>query len=84
MKSCSKTSIVQNNCKLEFQIDKDNEIYGGNEELLDVDDFGDVQNQHSIYRNIKEVRRFPYIAIGAITLKFPNNETLYEHTCFLT
>ena len=82
VKSCSKTSNVQNDCKLEFQIDQDNVICGGDEELLDGDDYGEIQNQNSIYRNIKDVSRFPYIAIGTITLRFPNNE-IDEHTCFL-
>jgi hypothetical protein len=85
VKSCSKFNDEQNNFKLEFQIDQENEICGGDEESLDVDDFGEMQNQNSssIYRNIKDVRRFPYIAVGTLTLKFPNSDTLYEHTCFL-
>ena len=80
VKSCSKTSNVKSNYKLECKIAQDNEK--GDEELLDEDDYEEIQNQNSIYRNIKDVSRFPYIAIGTITLRFPNNE-IYEHTCFL-
>lgn len=78
IKKCSKSSTSENNYKLEFQIGPENEIGGGDIESLDNDNY---QNSNSIYRNIKEVKQFPYVAIGTITFKFSGNES-YDHTCF--
>ena len=78
IKTYSKTNKAQNNYKLEFQIDQENEICGGDEESLDSDNY----NTNSIYRKIKEVNRFPYVAIGTITLKFSSSD-IFDHTCFL-
>jgi len=85
VKACSKTNNVQNNYKIEYQIDQDNQIYAEDDESLEVDGFGGMRNQNSdsIFRDIKDLRRFPYVSIGTITLKFPGNDNLYEHTCFL-
>jgi hypothetical protein len=77
IKTCSKSNKTHNNYKLEFQIDQENEICGGDEESLD-----DNYSVNSIYHKIKEVSRFPYAAIGTITLKFSGND-FSDHTCFL-
>ena len=77
IKTCSKTNKEENNFKLDFQIDQDNEICGGDEESLDNEDYRFIGSH-----KIKEVKRFPYVAIGTITVKFSNNE-INEHTCFL-
>lgn len=76
IKKSSKTNKTENNYKIEFQIDQDNEICGGDEESLDNDSF------MSISHKVKEIKRFPYVAIGTITFKFSSNES-NDHTCFL-
>ena len=76
IKKSSKTNETEN-FKLDFQIDQENEICGGDEEPLDNG------NYHFMSSNkIKDVKRFPYVAIGTITFKFSSNE-LIDHTCFL-
>ena len=76
IKTCSKTNKEENNYKLDFQIDQDNEICGGDEESLDNDNFTFMSNN-----KVKDVKRFPYVAIGTITFKFSSNE-FKDHTCF--
>ena len=76
IKKSSKTNKTENNYKIEFQIDQDNEICGGDEESLDNDSF--MSTSHKV----KEIKRFPYVAIGTITFKFSSNES-NDHTCFL-
>ena len=70
IKKYSKTSTNENNYKLEYEIGPDNEIGGG-----------EAETSNQIYRDIKEVKQFPYVAIGTITFKFSGNES-YDHTCF--
>ena len=77
IKKNSKTNIEENNYKLEFQIDQENEICGGDEELLDNNNFSFMASN-----KVKDVKRFPYVAIGTIVFKFSNNESK-DHTCFL-
>ena len=76
IKKSSKTNKTENNYKIEFQIDQDNEICGGDEESLDNDSFISVSHK------VKEIKRFPYVAIGTITFKYSSNES-NDHTCFL-
>ena len=76
IKKNAKTNKAENNYKLEFQIDQDNEICGGDEESLDNDNFTFMSNN-----KVKDVKRFPYVAIGTITFKFSSNE-FKDHTCF--
>lgn len=77
LKESSNKDNEQNNYKLEFRIDQENEIYGGDDESLD-----DQNYRYMGPNKIKEVKRFPYVAIGTITCKFSSNE-INEHTCFL-
>ena len=76
-KSC-KSSKAENNYKLEFQIEQENEIFGGDEEPLYNDNLIFMSN----INKVKDIKRFPYIAIGTITFKFSSNE-YKDHTCFL-
>ena len=76
IKKSSKTNKTEN-FKLDFQIDQDNEICGGDEESLDNDNYNFMSSN-----KVKDVKRFPYVAIGTITFKFSSNE-YRDHTCFL-
>ena len=82
IKNYSKTNVTENNYKIDFHITQDNEICGGDEELLDNEN-NEWSNPSSsaLCHSIKDVKRFPYVAIGTITFKFSGNES-YEHTCF--
>ena len=73
----SSKSKTENSFKLDFQIDQENEICGGDEELLDNDNYNFMSSN-----KVKDVKRFPYIAIGTITFKFSGND-YKDHTCFL-
>ena len=82
VKKSSKSNVKENNYKLEFEIGQDNQICGGEEELLDNDnnEWGNPTSD-SIFHSIKDEKRFPYVAMGTITFKFSGNES-YDHTCF--
>jgi hypothetical protein len=82
IKKSSKSNVTENNYKLDFQIGQDNEICGGDEELLDNEniEWGNPSS-NSLFHSIKDEKRFPYVAMGTITFKFPGNEN-FEHTCF--
>ncbi len=73
IKNSSKKSTNENNYRIEFKLDQENEIVGGEIESLDIDN-----KSNAI---IKEVHQFPYVAIGTITIKFSSGE-ITEHTCF--
>ena len=77
IKKSSKTNKTESNFKLDYQIDQENEICGGDEEILDNDHYNFLTSN-----KVKDVKRFPYIAIGTITFKFSGNE-IKNHTCFL-
>lgn len=42
-----------------------------------------TQNLTNPKLDVKQTRKFPYIAIGTISVVFPTTETVYEYTCFL-
>ena len=73
IKNSSQNNNKENNYKIEYKIDQENEIGGGEIESLDSEN-----KSNSV---IKDVNKFPYAAIGTITIKFSANE-ITEHTCF--
>ena len=74
IKASSNSNISKNNYKIEFHLES--EIIG-DEVPIDKDSINS-----SLYTDIKDVHRFPYSAIGAITFKFKDGET-NDFTCFL-
>ena len=42
-----------------------------------------TQNIESTALDVKNVNKFPYIAVGTLTVKFPIGDEDYQYTCFL-
>lgn len=42
-----------------------------------------TQNIDSNSLDVKNVNKFPYIAVGTLTVKFPDDDKDYQYTCFL-
>lgn len=74
IKASSNSNKSQNNYKIDFHLES--EIIG-DEVPIDKDSI-----ISSLYTDIKDLHRFPYSAIGAITFKFKDGET-NDFTCFL-
>lgn len=84
IKTSSKTNETQN-YKIEYHIEEESKISGGDEESLDKDNYSDYNNQtlSSLCTVVKDINSFPYKTIGTIKIKFHGGETPIEGTCFL-
>ena len=97
-KSMNPNINEQKNLKIEYKY-KQNEIMdieesasnstneGGSDFAENGDSFNfstdDNQTITSPLQNVKNIKKFPYIAIGTITVRFPSLDQDLEYTCFL-
>ena len=42
-----------------------------------------IQNINNPKLNVKNIKKFPYCAIGTISVQFPISDEIFEYTCFL-
>ena len=79
----------QRNLKLEYYKLNDNNDNDDNydNDYLDNDSFNftveEIQSITDFLGDVKNLKEFPYITVGTISVKFPLDDKKYEYTCFV-
>ena len=77
---------MKKDLKIEYKINYEDKLYGEDEE--DFIEFNDSFDEKELYinnnkLNIKNIKKYPYDAIGTISVQFPDNDEVFAYTCFL-
>ncbi len=74
-----KESIISTTDSAKNSTNRDRRVSSFNFSIWDDDN----QTITSLLQDVENIKKYPYIAIGTITVKFPNLEEDLEYTCFL-
>ena len=65
-------------------LEEDKKVNEEDEDDFDFDfSFEDDSNIENMKLNVKNVKEYPYNAIGTISVQFPESKEIFEYTCFL-